>query len=142
MKKVFVAIGIISVLSLGACGGKTAEKDDGPFKPSLDPNTACDIKIVGSYDNFEALEAEFDRFNEYYPNVELSYTKIDDYNKSIATVLNGKDAPNIFFSFSWMIGNSKYDIGSYVSGLRRSYSHFIILHVVICIYLRSEQVCH
>jgi len=39
----------------------------------------------------------------------MSYTKIDDYNNAIATVLDGKDAPNIFFSFSWMIGNSAYD---------------------------------
>ncbi len=64
---------------------------------------------MGTYSNFEALEAEFDRFNEHYPNVELSYTKIDDYNNSIATVLNGNDAPNIFFSFAWMTGNSNYD---------------------------------
>ena len=34
---------------------------------------------MGDYGNFEALEAEFDRFNEYYPNVSLSYVKLDDY---------------------------------------------------------------
>ena len=38
-----------------------------------------DIKIVGSYENFEALEAEFTKFNEAYPNVRLTYKKLDDY---------------------------------------------------------------
>ena len=95
------------VFSLAACKGKNEGKD--VFKPKLNTETECIISIVGNYSNFEALEAEFDRFNEYYPNVELMYTKIDDYNNSIATVLNGNDSPNIFFSFSSMIGNSKYD---------------------------------
>lgn len=109
MKKVIsIILLVIMVLCLGACKSeKKQEKEE--FKPKLDTSTECKIRIVGTYSNFEALEAEFDRFNEYYPNVELSYTKIDDYNNSIATVLNGNDAPNIFFSFSWMTGNSTYD---------------------------------
>ena len=58
--------------------------------------------MVGDYSNFEALEAEFDRFNEYYPNVELSYVKPDKYKELLGTVLSGENAPNIFFSFnSW-----------------------------------------
>ncbi len=44
-----------------------------------------------------------------YPNVQLSYVKLDDYNNTLGTVLEGKDNPNIFFSYSWMIGNEKYD---------------------------------
>ena len=43
--------------------------------------------MIGSYSNFEALEAEFDRFNEFYPEVELSYVKPDDYNNLLGTVL-------------------------------------------------------
>nr|MCR5089545.1 extracellular solute-binding protein [Oscillospiraceae bacterium] len=61
------------------------------------------------YDNFEALEAEFDRFNMYYPNVQLSYVKLDDFNNMLGTVLGGNDKPNIFFSHTWMFGNELYD---------------------------------
>ncbi len=110
MKRFFSIILVVFVfLGLTACGSGKKQEEKEEFKPKLDTSTACKISIVGTYSNFEALEAEFDRFNEYYPNVELSYTKIDDYNNSIATVLNGKDAPNIFFSFSSWEGNSAYD---------------------------------
>ena len=80
----------------------------GAFQPRLDPDTECQITVIGSYSNFEALEAEFDRFNEYYPDVELSYVKPDDYNNLLGTVLESSNAPNIFFSYQWMCGNEKY----------------------------------
>ncbi|MBP5289328.1 MAG: carbohydrate ABC transporter substrate-binding protein [Clostridia bacterium] len=110
MKKVFcVILALVMIFSLAACGSVEPQETAEGFAPKLDPSTACKINVVGSYSNFEALEMEFDRFNEYYPNVEMSYTKIDDYNNLIATVLEGKDAPDIFFSFSWMNGNAAYD---------------------------------
>ena len=110
MKKMISIILVISVVvSLMACGGeKPVETADG-FNPALDTNTSCSITVVGSYDNFEALEAEFVRFNEIYPNVQLSYVKLDDYNNILGTVLKGDDKPNIFFSYAWMIGNNKYE---------------------------------
>ncbi len=110
MKKLFSIISAaFMIFGLAACNPGDQQTVEENFKPKLDASTACKISIVGTYSNFEALEAEFDRFNEFYPNVELSYTKIDDYNNSLATVLGGSDAPNIFFSFSWMTGNSAYD---------------------------------
>lgn len=110
MKRIIsIILAAFMILGLAACSSGNRKKNNESFVPKLDKSTACKINIAGTYDNFEALEAEFDRFNEYYPNVEMSYTKIDDYNKLIGTVLNGNDAPNIFFSFSWMIGNSAYD---------------------------------
>lgn len=78
------------------------------FKPSLDTATSCHINVAGGYDNFEALEAEFDRFNEHYPNVELMFTKVDDYNNMIGTVLDGNDAPDIYVNYSWMYGRDQY----------------------------------
>ncbi|MBP5255482.1 MAG: carbohydrate ABC transporter substrate-binding protein [Clostridia bacterium] len=110
MKRIFsIILAALMILCSAACGSGNQQEEQKGFEPELDAATACKISIVGSYSNFEALEAEFDRFNEYYPNVEMSYTKIDDYNNSIAAVLNGNDAPNIFFSFSWMTGNAAYD---------------------------------
>lgn len=99
VSKVFMAALLVS------CGvdNKTEE-----FKPALDTETNCSISIIGDYSNFEALETEFDRFNVYYPNVKLSYTKLDDYNKNLSTKLEN-EKPNIFFSKTWMIGNDKYN---------------------------------
>ena len=108
----FIATSILSVALLAACGGDAKE-----FKPALDVETKCSIKIVGEYSNFEALEAEFDKFNVYYPNVTLTYEKIDDYNNNIATVLESTK-PNIFFSYTWMMGNDKYnDVVSHMEDL-------------------------
>ncbi len=110
MKKIIcLVLTLCMAISLTACGGKDTEETTEGFKPSLDTNTSCSISVVGSYDNFEALEAEFDRFCEVYPNVQLSYMKLDDYNNILGTVLESDDAPNIFFSYTWMIGNDAYD---------------------------------
>ena len=109
MKKVFCTVlTICMLLSLPACGVKPQEDTVTEFKPALDTGTSCSITVAGNYDNFEALEAEFDRFNEYYPNVQLSYVKLDDYNNTLGTALGGNDRPNIFFSYTWMNGDEKY----------------------------------
>ena len=110
MKKLHCIIPIIfTAVFLTACGSKPDEESAAGFKPHLDQNTSCSITVAGSYDNFEALEAEFDRFNEVYPNVQLSYVKLDDYNNTLGMALQGNDQPNIFFSYSWMTVNEKYD---------------------------------
>ena len=107
MKKViYVFLVLLVSMFFVSCSSKTNDEE---FTPLLDKESKCEISIIGSYDNFEALEAEFDRFNEFYPNVNLSYVKVDDYNNTLSSVLEGKDKPNIFFSYTWMIGNSKYD---------------------------------
>ena len=95
---------------LAACGAEQQEAttaEEG-FQPALDTSASCQISVAGGYDNFEALEAEFDRFNEYYPNVELVFTKVDDFNNMIGTVLNGNDAPDIYVNYSWMYGREQY----------------------------------
>ena len=110
MKKLLCIILVICTLAtLTACGGKPQEETSAGFKPALDTGTECRITVAGGYDNFEALEAAFDRFNEMYPNVQLSYVKLDDYNNVLGTVLESKDRPNIFFSYTWMTGNEQYD---------------------------------
>ena len=110
MKKPLITLLLVLVLLtlLAACG-KNKDDADAPFEPALDTETSCNITVVGSYDNFEALEAEFDRFNEFYPNVRLSYRKLDDYNNTLAAALEGNDKPNVFFSNAGMIGNPSFD---------------------------------
>ena len=130
MKKTMCMLSaVLMILSLAACGSTKQEapkqepakqeetkqepakqeetKQEG-FQPSLDTSASCQITVAGGYDNFEALEAEFDRFNEYYPNVELMFTKVDDYNNMIGMVLNGNDAPDIYVNYSWMYGREQY----------------------------------
>ena len=99
----------LMAMELTACGtGIEEPQSDAGFSPALDTSISCRINVAGGYDNFEALEAEFDHFNEYYPNVELTYTKVDDYNNMIGTVLNGNDAPDIYVNYSWMYGREQY----------------------------------
>ena len=110
MKKIMcMLLAVLMILGLTACGSKKQEttSEEG-FKPALDTSASCNINVVGGYDNFEALEAEFDRFNEFYPNVELKFTKVDDYNNMIGTVLKGNDAPDIYVNNSWMYGRDQY----------------------------------
>ncbi len=109
MKKLLCVILVFFTLFLlTACGSQAPEKTAAGFRPALDTGRNCSITVVGSYDNFEALEAEFDRFNEFYPNVKLSYVKLDDYSNMLGTVLESNDKPNIFFSYNWMMGNEQY----------------------------------
>ena len=96
----FVSMGLVS------CNKQSKES---AFVPRLDTKTKCKIEIAGRYQNFEALEAEFDRFNEFYPNVELSYTYLDNYKKSITTALASQNPPDIFTTFPWMLDKTNYN---------------------------------
>ena len=108
-KTICILLAILMILGLAACGPEKQEEaiDEG-FKPALDTAKNCQITVAGGYDNFEALETEFARFNEYYPDVELQFTKVDDYNNMIGTVLNGNDAPDIYVNYSWMYDREQY----------------------------------
>ena len=110
MKRVLcVLLAVVMIASLAGCGSKeTAEPGTG-FKPALDTKIGGKVVVAGNYSNFESLEAIFDDFNAIYPNVELSYFKPDDYNNMISTILEGSDAPGIYFTFNWMYGRPLYD---------------------------------
>ena len=110
MKRVmYVLLAVVMILGLSACGSEKQETatEEG-FSPALDTSTECAVTVAGGYDNFEALETEFDSFNEYYPNVELTFTKVDDFNNMIGMVLDGNDAPDIYVNYSWMYGREQY----------------------------------
>lgn len=104
-----IFLAVLMLLGLAACGSEKQEATTAEgFRPALDTSVNGHISVVGGYDNFEALEAEFDRFNDYYPNVELVYTKVDDYDNMIGTVLKGNDTPDIYVNYSWMYGREQY----------------------------------
>lgn len=111
MKRV-LSILLAAVLLFGLCAcGSTEQKQEatGEFKPALDTNTSADIIVMGNYANFEALEAIFDDFNKFYPNVALSFLMPDDYNNKIGIILDSNNAPNIYFSYAWMTGREAYE---------------------------------
>ncbi len=106
MKKAALALVLVLVLCLTGCAGKEPAKKDG-FAPKLDTKSDCTITVSGHYENFEALETEFNRFAEYYPNVNMKYVYMDDYKNNIATALGSSEAPDIFFTYSsW--GDAEY----------------------------------
>ena len=108
MKKLLcITLNILMIATLTGCGnGKQDVSEE--FTPTLDKKTTCNITVVGNYSNFEALETEFDRFNVYYPNVNLKYVKLDSYETNLSKVLEGNDKPNIFFSEPKMTDNEAY----------------------------------
>jgi len=110
MKKVYsvmLSVILISVLVLSAAGCGRQKAEEG-FVPRMDKDYECSIIIEGSYKNFEALEAEFDLFREYYPSVELKFVTLDDYNNTISVALSGDDAPDIYQMYDWMVGRDTY----------------------------------
>lgn len=108
MKKIVTAF--LTMALLASCGTPSSKSEPDVFTPALDTSTPCSISVVGDYKNFPALEKEFDKFRNYYKDVKFSYTKVDNYADTIGTVLEGADAPNIFFSYAgWMGGDEKYN---------------------------------
>ena len=110
-KVILFALVLLLAFGLTACSKKEAAKTqevEVGFKPKLDTTTKCTITVVGHYSNFEALEAEFNLFNQYYPNVEMNYTYLDNYNGIITTAVSSAEAPDIFFAYPWMAYQEKY----------------------------------
>ena len=104
------ALILVLALCLTGCSGqKTPEAKENGFVPKLDTKTEGSITVAGHYNNFEALEAEFNRFAEYYPNVKMDYNYLDDYNNIILTALSSKEAPDILFAYPWMSYRKGYE---------------------------------
>ena len=59
------------------------------FSPKYATDTEYKLSVAGTYSNFESLESAIDRFYEYYPNGEISYTFLDDYRNTIGPALAG-----------------------------------------------------
>ena len=105
--KTLFSLSMAAVLLLEGCG--SSKNEEAPFKPKYDKDTEFSLTVTGNYGNFESLEAEFERFYEYYPNANLQYVTMDDYNNVISSAIVNSEPPDIFTTNSWMIGNEMYD---------------------------------
>ena len=104
--KSFITLAAFLSLIFASCSKKTSSEQT--FKPNLEKDTKAKIYIAGNYKNFEALEAEFDRFNDFYPNVELFYSYLDNYKSTIKSAIASDSAPDIYMTFPWMLDRPDY----------------------------------
>lgn len=106
MKRILCVL-CLAALIFSAASSAWAEGEG--FIPALDTSASIKLLVAGHYDNFEAIEAEFALFRQYYPNVKLKYEKIDDYNNNIGKALRlGEEAPDIFFTYPSMVGQERF----------------------------------
>ena len=81
MKKPFAAILAGLLVSSFALTGCTVEKESGdnttvkPFTPTLDTEASLDIEVASFFGNFEALDQVINHFNDFYPNVRITYNQ-------------------------------------------------------------------
>lgn len=134
---------VVLSLCLVACSKKETSKahtGSVAFTPKLDQNTSCSISVAGHYNNFEALEAEFNRFSQYYPNVRMTYVYMDGYSKSgskiLSTALSGSEAPDIFFTYPYM---GDWVDGKEIEASSENLSGLVDLSCIRSDLLRKEQ---
>ena len=103
-----LAIGVAASMVLCGCTGSgTTEKESSAegFTPRLDTEAEVSLNVVGSYSNFEALEQVIADFNEYYPNVEITYEEMTSFGDSILSrCASGSNVDIIFFAQEWYDG--------------------------------------
>ena len=100
MKKVmYLLCATVISLTLSGCKKKSNEETEKPFTPNLDTQITGKIAVKGHYDTFEALDEQIHKFNAIYPNIEVTYSKVDNYTKKeVADALFiGDSAPDIYF---------------------------------------------
>ena len=97
--------GILFTTGLSACSNtKTADKNTDKkadtdnaktqsegFSPRLDTDVSVNLDVSGFFGNFEALDQVVNDFNEYYPNVTVSY----EQNNGDKLVEYIKNNPNV-----------------------------------------------
>lgn len=99
--KTALAAGIFAAACMLALSGCGSEKNDGEkadsteFSPSMDKDAEAEIRVQGSWSNFEALEAAVEDWNKIYPNVSVEYNKVDAYYDQLSRIVTGDNAPEI-----------------------------------------------
>ena len=119
MKKLIaLTLATLMMLTLVACGGTTAtettssetetQTEEG-FVPALDSETEATLYVVGGWGNFEALDQVALDFKEYYPNVEVVYTKLDDTRADMANRFATGEEIDMFICDWWDVANVSND---------------------------------
>lgn len=99
--KSLLSAGILAaacMLALSGCGGEKKEQEQtgsAAFSPSMDKDAEAQIRVQGSWSNFEALEEAVKDWNEIYPNVTVEYNKVDAYYDQLSRIVSGDNAPEI-----------------------------------------------
>ena len=81
--------------------------DEGEFSPRLDTEAEVTINVVGNYDNFPSLEQVALDFNEYYPNVMVNYSKVDDYANMQDMIITDNPEVDICLANNTWVKNSE-----------------------------------
>lgn len=93
--------GVLSAVMLTGCGGAAASSETGVktetgFTPALDQDKAVNLEMAGFLGNFEALDQVVNNFNEYYPNVTISYEQ--NGSDQLAAYLQNNQYVDIFMT--------------------------------------------
>lgn len=83
IKMLTVLLAVLMVLT--ACGsqndpGTTPEPSNTAFEPKLDTEKAVELNAAVFFGNFEAFDQVINHFNEFYPNVKISYEQQFTYD--------------------------------------------------------------
>ena len=86
----------------------------GEFVPALDTDKEVTLNMVGSWGNFEALEAAAQDFEKYYPNVEIVYTQLKNFTEDLTNrAATGEDLD--IFMTNWWNNNTEDQAEIYAS---------------------------
>ena len=103
MKKVLQMIAgstlaVTMAMGLVACAkdNSNTESDKSEFVPRLDTEKTVTLDIAGFLGNFEALDQVINSFNEYYPDVTISYEQNGDSN--LAEYMKNNEYVDIFMT--------------------------------------------
>ena len=76
MKSRFItSLAAVSIILTGCSSTAVSSSvsDNQEFEPKLDTDKNVSLKVAGFLGNFEALDQIVNEFNEYYPNVVITY---------------------------------------------------------------------
>lgn len=68
------ALAAVLLLTTVGCGKKADSKAG--FQPRLDTKASVQLNTIGFFGNFEALDQVSNDFNQFYPNVTISYQQV------------------------------------------------------------------